>query len=174
MNKHGIEFVMPDIMFEQAVQKKRETNQERVKHIINNEYSEWLYIRQYVRENMWKLKGQYIPIEISSLTDIEHPYNCVFLNDMEIRPYLSIYDEIKLFEAKEEQAKKNRDIEAMICPKCESPLEIKQGVFNWGGTSFSGHVCLECKSNWDYDDEFLKYTQAYAKLQKKGRVSGTT
>lgn len=172
MSKHGIEFVMPDVMFEQAVRQKKETNQEIVKTIINNEYAEWLHIRQYVRENMWKLRGQYVPIEISSLTDIVDPYNCVVLNDMEMRNYQSIYDEIKIFEGREELAKRNKALDAMTCPKCESKLEMKPKAFHWGGVSFAGHYCKECNSLWDYDDDFVKYTFAVKNLEKKGRTSG--
>lgn len=174
MNKHPIEFVMPDIMFERQVQQKRETNQERVKHIINNEYNEWLFIRDYVRKNMYKLKGKHIPIEVSSLTDIVDPYNCVVVNDMEMKPYLAIYDEIKLVEAAMERVERNKSLDSSTCPKCESPeIEVKPNMFHWRGNSFAGHVCKHCNALWDYDDHFIKFTQAYSNLEKKGRISGT-
>lgn len=173
--KHGIEFVMPDIMFEQAVHQKKETNQIAVKQIINNEFAEFLEIRKYVRENMYKLKGQTMPIEISSLTDIGDPYNCVVLNDLEMKPYLEMYDEIKLYEERVEKLERNKKIEDGICPKCEAiSIELKHNVFNYRGNSFAGHVCKECNSLWDYQDHFLRFTHAYSLLEKKGRVSGTT
>jgi hypothetical protein len=174
MTKHGIEFVMPDIMFEQAVHQKKETNQIAVKQIINNDYNEWLYIREYVRKNMYKLKGQCLPIEVSSLTDIVDPYNCVVINDMEMKPYLAIYDEIKLYEETAERIERNKNLEASICPKCESPeIEVKPNMFHWRSNSFAGHVCKNCNALWDYDDLFIKFTQAYTNLEKKGRVNGT-
>jgi hypothetical protein len=174
MNKHGIEFVMPDIMFEQAVHQKKETNQIRVKQIINNDYNEWLFIRQYVRENMWKLKGRDIVVEVSSLTDITDPYNCVMVNDVEMKPYLAIYEEIKAVEAAIERVERNKALDAGICPKCELPdIEIKPSMFHWRGNNFAGHVCKSCNSLWDYDDNFIKFTQAYSNLEKKGLVSGS-
>lgn len=159
MSKHPIEFIMPDVIFEQQVQQKRETNVAKVKQILNNEYNEWLEIRQYVRENMWKLKGQLFPIEVSSIQDLgldkdHEDYNCIIINDMELLPYLKVYDLLKELEEKTEELKKQKSIEAMICPKCNSPLEEKPNQFHWRGKNFSGLVCTECKSLWD--DQFLK------------------
>lgn len=178
MSKHPIEIIMPDVIFEQQVQQKRQTNVARVKAILNNEYNDWLVVRQYVRENMWKLKGQMFPIEVASIQDLglDKDYeklNCIIINDMELLPYLRVFELLKEMEEKKEKLEKLKSLDAMLCPKCDTPLEDKPNQFHWRGRNFNGLVCPECKALWDYDDQFVKYTQAFANLEKKGRVSGT-
>lgn len=171
--KHPTEFIIFENQLEQQVQEKRQTNVAAVKNILNNEYNEWLFIRQYVVENMHKLMGKMFPIEVSSLQDIRDPYNCVVVNDIEILPYLRVYEEIKLVEEQMEKLEKKKKLEQAICPKCDAELETKPNMFHWRGQDFSGLVCKECNSLWDFDDQFVKYTLCYSKLEKEGRASGS-
>lgn len=178
MSKNPIEIVMPDIMFEQQVQQKRQTNVARVKAILENDYNDWLFVRQYVRENMHRLRGKDFPIEVDSIQDLgldkdHEQYNCIIINDMELLPYLKVFDLLKEIEKKEAKLEKLAKLDAMICPKCEAPLEDKPAMFSFKGLSINGLICTECASRWDYDDQYEKYIKAYENLKKAGRLSGT-
>lgn len=174
MSKAPTEFIIFEQRLEEKADEAKEAakaaQRERFKHKLQNEYDEWSFIRDYVRRHMHLLKGQKLPIEISSIQDISDPYNCVILNDIEMLPYLAIYDEIKMIEAQMERLERNKKLEQKICPKCEGEVESKPNMFHWRGNSFAGLVCKDCTSLWDYDDSFVKFTAAHSKLEKENRT----
>lgn len=44
------------------------------------------------------------------------------------------------------------------CPKCGERRMVREGMFHWRGTYFSGLVCEKCNALWDNpDDSFELY-----------------
>ena len=44
------------------------------------------------------------------------------------------------------------------CPKCGARRIVREGMFHWRGTTFSGLVCVPCNALWDNpDDSFEKH-----------------
>ncbi len=50
------------------------------------------------------------------------------------------------------------------CPKCGERRVVRENMFRWRGTSFSGLVCEACNGLWDNpDDSFEAHVVADAK-----------
>lgn len=169
----AIEFVMPAVAFEKAVQDKHGTNVEAVKQILDNEYNEWLEVRDYVRKNMWKLKGKTTSLEVTSLTDISDPYNCVVINDMDMRHYQSIFDEIKEVEEKEEQLKINEALDSGLCPSGCGEVDTHSTGMLVLSPKFlvSGYRCNKCETTWDYDNQVKRLRKLLSEIERKGRTT---
>lgn len=166
----GIEIIMPAVAFEKAVQKKHGTNVDAVKQILDNEYNQWLEVRDYVRKNMYKLKGHTTSLEVTSLTDISDPYNCVVINDMDMRTYQAVFEEIKEVEEKEETLRVSLSLDEGLCPSGCGPVELKDDLYIVMGKHVAGHTCSQCLGSWDQDDLVKHLRDISFKLERKGRI----
>lgn len=168
----GIEIIMPAVAFEKAVHAKHETNVQAVTQKLKSEYNDWLSVRDYVRKNMYKLKGTHTKIEVTSLTDITDPYNCVVVNDMDMRSYQAVYDEIKELEEKIEQIRINESLDAGLCPSGCGEVRLSDQNSRWYSEwpTILWHRCDRCLADWDYDKQDEKLLQLISQIRKKGRL----
>lgn len=169
--KEGIEFIAPDIMFERAIKKSKETNVDAVKKILETEYAHWNEVRKYVRENMYKLKGEKLEIEVSCLTDISDPYNCVVVNDHELMTYQQVYDVIKDLEQKKELEAINSDLKNKLCPNQCLNADLHESSDKFNGLQITLLKCGDCGTVWDHDDKYKKFKESYYDLIHSSRLS---
>ncbi len=61
------------------------------------------------------------------------------------------------------------------CPKCGERRVVREGMFHWRGTTFSGLVCEKCNALWNNpDDSFEAAVVASHGGRPFGEVIGAT
>ncbi len=94
------------VMFQEAIQPDRETEEDRVKKILERDFDEFKKTREYVIANREYLIGKTVPMEVTSCQFNPH-YECMILNDLILLPFNEASEYIKTLKERETNGTSN-------------------------------------------------------------------
>ncbi len=85
------------VMFEQAVEQQKQTQEDRVKAILDRDFDEFKKMRAYVLKNIHKLRGHMVPIEVMGIQSLPS-HECIIINDLLLVSYTEAAEMIREIE----------------------------------------------------------------------------
>lgn len=163
------------VMFHDESQKKidealKESRIVAKKAALESEFVAFNDTKAYVIENLHKLKGMTIPLEITKITNLPS-HQCVILEDLILMPYGEVETELKKVERAVKGIAIENKLSANECPDCNGDLISQFDAFQWRGKAFKGLRCKGCGTIWDKNCLFRNYREAYIALENEGRTS---
>ena len=98
------------VLFEEANQeaKKTQSQEERVKAILERDFDIFKNQREFALKNMHLLRGKKVPIEVDSIQSLPS-HNCIIINDLLLMSFVEVEDLIVAFQNMEKKRKEKEN-----------------------------------------------------------------